>query len=78
MMNNNIKLTAKLKAYSKAPFFSDYVRGVNVLENGAIENLDPNKLYARRNGNWEEVFVGDISKVSDRLQSLELDTNSLH
>jgi hypothetical protein len=58
-MSNNIKLTAKLKAYSKSPFYSDYVRGVNVI-NGVEEKLNPNTIYGYKNGNWEKIFVGDL------------------
>ena len=45
----NIKLKAILKAYSKTPFYTDYVRSVNVGEDGQIENLEPNALYGRKN-----------------------------
>ena len=68
---NNIKLTAKLKAYSKAPFFPDYVRGVNVLADGTTQELEPNTLYARKDGNWEKVFFGDLQGIGDRLEGLE-------
>lgn len=74
---NNIKLTAKLKAYSKAPFFPDYVRGVNVLPDGTVQELEPNTLYARKNGNWEKVFFGDLQGIGQRLEGLESNDSQL-
>ena len=73
-----IKLKALLRAYSKAPFHQDYVRGVNVSDDGSIENLDPNTLYGRRNGKWEKIFEGNMAEISDRLISMsdKIDTHN--
>ena len=68
----NLKLNATLKAYSKYPFYKDYVRGVNVNEQGQIENLDPNTLYGLRGGKWEKIFEGNLTETSDRLKQLEI------
>ena len=68
---NGIKLNAELKAYSKTPFYQDYVRGVNVLPDGQEQQLDSGVLYGRRNGKWEKIFDGSMSEISNRLLALE-------
>ena len=67
----NIKLKAILKAYSKTPFHTDYVRGVNILSDGQIQELEKDSLYGRRNGKWEKIFEGNMLEISDKLISLE-------
>lgn len=73
---NGIKLNAKLKAYSKTPFYTDYVRGVNVLPDGTEQELDINTLYCRRNGQWVKIddslvdiggIVEEIKQKNDEL-----------
>lgn len=73
---SNIKLKATLKAYSKSPFYNDYVRGVNIQSDGTIEQLEPNILYGRRGGKWEKIYDGDMSLISDRLSNIESDAKS--
>ena len=41
----NIQLKAKLQAYSKTPFYEDWVRDI-----AKIPNYDPNKSYVRATG----------------------------
>ena len=68
---NGIKLNAKLKAYSKAPYYKDYVRGVNELPDGQVQELENDVLYGRRNGKWEKILDGSMLKINERLLSLE-------
>ena len=75
-MTQQIKLKAKLKAYSKAPFYLDYVRSVNVV-NGVEETLEPNTVYGLKNGQWYKLFLGDVEEVNNRLSSLELVTKNI-
>lgn len=66
----NIRLKAKLRAYSKSPFYNDYVRGVNVNEDGTIEELEAGITYARRDNKWVKIFAGDMLDVSNKLDKL--------
>lgn len=68
---NNIRIQAKLRAYSKSPFYKDYVRGVNVEEDGSLQELEAGVTYARRDGKWVPIFIGDMTDISDRLVNIE-------
>lgn len=46
-----IKLTAKLKAYSKAPFYGDYIRNPK----NTLDDYDSDIGYILRDGNWVDV-----------------------
>jgi hypothetical protein len=80
----NIKLNAKLQAYSKAPFYTDWVRDIK-----SIPNYNPKSSYVRyTDGNgttsWEEIdttlfneeklvgLIRDISSNKDYAQSIKI------
>ena len=41
----DIILKAKLQAYSKSPFYADYIRNVIINEDGTTTPLEPNTSY---------------------------------
>lgn len=75
-MPNNIILKAKLQAYSRAPFYGDYIRQPE----SVIENYNKNLFYVMRDGHWIDLaqassdlgvsiqdLIEQVSTLDDRI-----------
>ena len=67
----DIRLKAKLQAYSKSPFYADYIRNVIINEFGTTTPLEPNTSYIWQGNRWEKMDVGNINEIGDRLLDAE-------
>lgn len=67
-----INLKAQLKAYSKAPFYEDWVRDAS---SNTIDGYDPSILYVRQNGEWvpfdESIFGIPIEEIQQNILSIK-------
>ena len=79
MPNNNIILKAKLQAYSRAPFYGDYIRNPKSL---LKDGYDPSKYYVFKDGSWINLEEASsklglsIEELSNELERVETTLNS--
>ena len=78
MPNNNIILKAKLQAYSRAPFYGDYIRNPKSL---LKDEYDPSKYYVFKDGSWINLEEASsklglsIEELSNELKRVESNLN---
>lgn len=67
-----IKLNAQLKAYSRAPFYYDWIRDAS---SNTIEGYDPSLLYVRQNGEWvpfdKSIFGTPIEEIQQNISNIK-------
>ena len=71
---HQINLKAKLQAYSRAPFYGDYIRQP---EGQLADKYDPNVVYVLKNGSWIDLNVASsdtglsVDELKLRIDALE-------
>lgn len=73
-----IKLKAKLQAYSRTPIYNDYIRNVIINPDGTTTPLEPDVSYVWQGNRWEKMDFGNINDLGNRVDSAEkkIDSNS--
>lgn len=64
-----IKLKAKIQAYSRIPIYDDYIRNVIINPDGTTTPLEPDVSYVWQNNRWEKV---DIDGLDNRVDNIEV------
>ena len=73
-----IKLTAKLKAYSKAPFYPDFVRDVYSQEDSQVELKYVRSYSKKLNDLGKEVAVGEWTPIDPLLKNIDTKIDQLN
>lgn len=74
----DIKLTAKLKAYSKSPFYPDFVRDVYSQEDSQIELKYVRSYSKKLNDLGKEVDVGEWIPINPLLKDIDTKIDQLN
>lgn len=73
-----IKLTAKLKAYSKAPFYPDFVRDVYSQEDSQVELKYVRSYSKKLNDLGKEVAIGEWTPIDPLLKNIDTKIDQLN